>query len=164
MSTDLRIPDTFTQTVEKTAPSVGAADPWDAPYFGAPVYLAYQPTLAPQQATRPAAARVQAPTVASLDVATASERRAAPGVRAASQTTQWDPWDAPYFGAPVYLAYRAQPLACPSAEWVAPMAVASLAPGETADAARVAATPAAPKPRRATPNWLARLFGAGRGK
>ena len=108
-------------------PSAPSADPWDAPYFGAPVYLGYQPSLPPipepvtmSAATANAAAVADpiawpffgAPIYAGFPAFEAQESSAAAlavaSVTAPPQSTS-DPWDAPYFGAPVYLGYFPTP-------------------------------------------------------
>lgn len=66
---------------------VGAvpADPWDAPYFGGPVYLGYRPgrDVTTQVAVMPVVAEVS------------------------SESFAFAPWDAPYFGGQVYFRYAA---------------------------------------------------------
>lgn len=137
------------------------ADPWDAPYFGAPIYLTYQPTLA----ERPARAAV----------APFTPTDATP-THAPSAGMRWDPWDAPYFGAPVFLAYQPSSLPKPATTAAQPTARGAEPPGErerelvAVGAASPAPTTApAPGDRRAysgaTPwrqTWFGRLFGGDR--
>lgn len=104
---------TTTTTTTATPARRYAADPWDAPYFGGRVYLSYQPDIAD---TQPAAARVDA---AARAAEVAALPRVAPGADAARSPNgkpaasgalaRFDPWDAPYFGAPVYFGYAASP-------------------------------------------------------
>lgn len=119
------------------------ADPWDAPYFGGPVYLAYRPAPMPAPAQAPK-----------------------------SQGLAADPWDAPYFGGPVYFRYPDYPvgIAAPGAaevpahpgESMRDDAVASTetvvaAPDGTAEVVEETAPAPAITGRRG--GWLARLFG-----
>jgi len=81
-----------------------------------------------------------------------------------------DPWDAPYFGAPVYFTYPAFRRAAPGAvngavtvrAQAEPSPIASVeppvVPAPPVWQAEPAPTEPAPTPRRR--GWLARLFGA----
>jgi hypothetical protein len=60
---------------------IPSADPWDAPYFGAPVYFSYHPALA----TTVAAGKAEA------------------AMRALAAHAQWTHF--PYFGGPIYDAF-----------------------------------------------------------
>jgi hypothetical protein len=123
------------------------ADPWDAPYFGGRVFLAYNPravtapgaaSLPSQSAVPQAAPRVQPPNASS---ALASVRPA----------LGLDAWDAPYFGGPVFFRYPAYPVAMPGFS----PAAATLPIAEPAAPERAASPVLSPRRR----GLLARLFG-----
>jgi hypothetical protein len=160
-----------------TRASVPAADPWDAPYFGGRVYFSYHPTLYTTPHIPPAPALPSADIASSAAAASTAPAPAEPvQVRALSQRLAplgLDPWDAPYFGGPVYFHYPAFPVAAaaqldetpaaPAGGLLAPSAL-SASPVAVETAGPPAATPAlagtlAPPPRRR--GWLARLFRAG---
>jgi hypothetical protein len=69
-----------------------------------------------------------------------------------STPVKYDPWDAPYFGAPVYLIYPA---------FVASVTVTAPPPAATGAAAPMASAKPEPAPVAAAParGWLSRLFG-----
>ncbi len=135
------LPSTYSDSQSATALSIPreqttAADPWDAPYFGAPIYFQYQPSLPARAHTEDHASRLPV-----------------------------DPWDAPYFGGTVYLGYSAYPatLAAPPASLAPSTGPAdeqslpvSAAIGK-APISTVQPDGTATSTRRR--NWLARLFG-----
>lgn len=149
--------DTYSDSQSKAAPSIPregptAADPWDMPYFGGPTYFHYQPSLL----------SLHGDEASSLLTGAVDAESATP---AYTSSYSVDPWDAPYFGGPVYFDYRANPAALTSP-------LPSL--GSSSSAAREDARPlagvAAATPSRAIlpegaasrtvrRNWLARLFG-----
>jgi hypothetical protein len=77
---------------------------------------------------------------------------------APSAPVKYDPWDAPYFGAPVYLIYPA--FAAPVTVTAPPPAAADvgapIASAKPEPALVAAASPVAVAPAR---GWLSRLFG-----
>jgi hypothetical protein len=126
------------------------ADPWDAPYFGGPVFLAYAPGLVAASGAASSPAQSAAP-------------QAVPGVQPPSSSAApaavrpalgLDAWDAPYFGGPVFFRYPTYPVAVPGFSPTAATPMAATPP---------IAAPAAPErapvvsPRRR--GLLARLFG-----
>jgi hypothetical protein len=125
-----------------------AVDPWDMPYFGATVYLRYQPALSPLPGTR-----------IPVGSTAGDDATGQPPLRFA-------PWDAPYFGeAAVYFTYPAYPavlapLPSPGSDTAAG---ALTSPPLTAIATSAPAS--APKERVADSgethrrSWLSRLFG-----
>jgi hypothetical protein len=123
------------------------ADPWDAPYFGGPVFLAYAPGL------------VAAPVAVSSPAQSAAPQ-AVPGVQPPSSSAAptavrpalgLDAWDAPYFGGPVFFRYPTYPV---TVHGFSPMAAA---PPIAAPAAPERAPAPVVSPRRR--GLLARLFG-----
>ncbi|HEX9037365.1 MAG TPA: hypothetical protein VF808_10285 [Ktedonobacterales bacterium] len=78
-------------------------------------------------------------------------------VMAQSAPVGHDPWDAPYFGGPVYLTYPAFAVAAPppAVEVSRPVASAPAEPALVAAPPPAMASAAAPARR----GWLARLFG-----
>ena len=74
--------------------SAVGADPWDAPYFGAPVYFAYAPSRASG-----------APDKGSPAVAPDADARGRRANTLASTGPALDTVHPPFFGAPVYLTY-----------------------------------------------------------
>jgi hypothetical protein len=170
--------------------SVPAADPWDAPYFGGRVYFSYHPTLYPTLDTSPAPALPSAAIAATSSTApTLPEQAQAQASSRTPSPLSLDPWDAPYFGGPVYFRYPAFPvavaaLAAPAAQLDAMPDAPSGIPTPTPSSpsalpdppaiqetrgplAATPATPAAPvtastpAPTPPRRGWLARLFRAG---
>ncbi len=139
--------------VQGKAPVV--ADPWDAPYFGGRTYFHYQPSLIAR------AVSGESGTVIGAAVTDAQRVRS----EAASRNLAY-PWDAPYFGAPVYFSYSSHvvPLLAPAPSLgssnssdgeqslPAPVNVENLS------ATRVQVVAGASTARKR--NWLARLFGS----
>lgn len=70
------------------------ADPWDAPYFGGAVYFQYRASMT-------LTTQVLAP------AATAKVAEAIPPTSQPQRVFATDPWDAPYFGGPIYLRFPA---------------------------------------------------------
>ncbi len=154
------------------------ADPWDAPYFGAPIYLTYQPTLSATPAGRPA----NSPSAPATLLGAPHSDALTPTPRSDTRTAapRWDPWDAPYFGAPVYLAYQPTPLPEPAEGAAQPTAQIDAAsallireserPLVAVGAATTPLTPAQPVGETRRPDigagwrqtWFGRLFGADR--
>lgn len=93
MGLDVSRSSTATATIAVAPAGVSPADPWDAPYFGGPVYFGYRPTLA-------AVTDVHAALVAR-----ASDNAARVVETMTAGALPADPWDAPYFGGPVYFGY-----------------------------------------------------------
>ena len=89
---------TSTVTLAATRTTIPPADPWDAPYFGGTVYFSYQPTLPALPAVHSA--------VATYGALPAGAREDGASVAAMGGALLADPWDAPYFGGPVYLGYH----------------------------------------------------------
>ena len=137
-----------TASAAATYASNQPADPWDAPYFGGPVFLAYAPSL------------IAAPVAASAPAQSAAPQ-AVPGVQppnsfsaaaAVRPALGLDAWDAPYFGGPVFFRYPTYPVAVPGfSPTAATPPVAAPALPERAPAPAVS-------PRRRS--LFARLFGA----
>src|SRR5260370_291280 len=148
------------------------ADPWDAPYFGAPVYLAYRPDVpaAPEPVTHPAGT---SPTTSSLqplnmlyfggpiyDTFPPFGGAAAPTEAASAPVATGPALDTthlPYFGGPTYTTY--DPAVPGFRAEREPEPVASSAAGV---AASDAAAPAAAPPEKLVVQrrgWFARLFG-----
>ena len=139
--------------VQGKAPVV--ADPWDAPYFGGQTYFHYQPSLIAR------AVSGESDTVIGADVAAAQRVLS----EAASQHPAY-PWDAPYFGAPVYFSYSSQVV--PRLASAPSLGSSNSSDGkqslpapvnvEITSATRVQVVAGASTTRKR--NWLARLFGS----
>jgi hypothetical protein len=160
-----------------------SADPWDAPYFGAPTYFTYLASLPPlpEPVTMPAASTFAAASAVRLafpffgaptyDGFPAFGADSAVSGQADRPLLPADPWDAPYFGAPVYLSYdpthvpsrpeQPSPARIVEPAGSSPVVAASPPALASAAAATVASPPAsgAPAPPPPRQGWLARLFG-----
>jgi hypothetical protein len=101
------VPDTYPDlrtTISTTLRAqLVASDPWDMPYFGAPIYFTYQPSLS---------APSGAAAVTLVDAIGVSESASAAST--SPSLLSFDPWDAPYFGGAIFLKYPAFPVALPT--------------------------------------------------
>ncbi|MGZ3638270.1 MAG: hypothetical protein ACXWQR_22040 [Ktedonobacterales bacterium] len=158
-----------TATMTDMPAKVLAADPWDAPYFGGPVYFEYRPArpaVMDAHAAWEAGASDDAARVVEAQMETAGALPA-------------DPWDAPYFGGPVYFRYAdsgvkgfapaaLETAAMDGVEGASIVATAEVdgsdggekattaVPGESGDVLAVAGAPHEDDGKRR--GWLARLF------
>jgi hypothetical protein len=100
------VPDTYPDlktTISTTlCAQLAASDPWDMPYFGAPVYFTYQPSLSAPSGTA---------AVTLVDASGVSESASAAST--SPSLLSFDPWDAPYFGGGIFLKYPAFPVVLP---------------------------------------------------
>jgi hypothetical protein len=161
---DISMTEYHSQHNETPGSHLAATDPWDAPYFGVPVYLRYQ---ADSSYSDPLPVALNATPMPDTTTAFAP----AHAETDASAHDRSLPWDGPYFGAPIYLRYPAYPVATdmfvaangqsPVAEYANPqLAVeASSTPGDEAVPATHISPLAAMPPVRQRQSWLARLFG-----
>jgi len=138
--------DDHTQQSGSASAALTATYPWDAPYFGVPVYLRYQADNGYSDPPPPATA--------------ATEHSEA----AISTLARSLPWDSPYFGAPIYMRYPEYPVATSrvaGANEQTPSNDTPNTPGiDAAATTRITPPPSVLPPARLTPrrHWLARLF------
>jgi hypothetical protein len=142
---DFTMTDDHSQQSKTSSAALTATYPWDAPYFGVPVYLRYQADNA----------------YSDPPPATAAREHSEADISALARSL---PWDSPYFGAPIYLRYPGYPVATGMVAGATEQTPSNDVPN-TPDIDAEAATHITPKssgmpptplsPRR---HWLARLF------
>ena len=144
------------------------ADPWDAPYFGGPVFFVYAPQNgAPKEGVVSSSAASSASTPASSAQSLSAASVSAPTTTPLAFSNA--PWDAPFFGAPVHFAYPRYPVSVPGFSPVVADVIQPGAPMQNgvhralprpSDAANAGGSTAPVRPSRRR-GFFARLFHRG---